>query len=148
MAHTAVIDSNGKVVNVIEADASFTMPGFTLVQSNAATIGSTYASGVFTPPPVFVAVAVPDEVKNWQGLAVMMTTPTVGAGSYDAQVRAIIAAMPSPQNVIVLAAYESSDFILRSPTLNALLCGPAPSGLGLTTAQRDALFVAAAALSL
>jgi hypothetical protein len=49
MARYALIQ-NGTVVNVIEAEPSFSMPGFTKVASDAAGVGWTYANGQFTAP--------------------------------------------------------------------------------------------------
>ncbi len=53
MAKFAVI-KNGKIVNVIDADADFTIEGFELVeetlQTGAAHITGTYKNGVFIAP--------------------------------------------------------------------------------------------------
>lgn len=47
----AVIDSSGNVINVIMADpAKDEIAGHTLVASDTAIVGGSYANGVFSPP--------------------------------------------------------------------------------------------------
>jgi hypothetical protein len=86
---------------------------------------------------------VPAVVRNWQGLAVMQTSNLADGRTYDAAMRTLIAALPAPQDIIALAAYQSADFGRSSPLLNQLF-----AALSLTQAQIDALFVQAAAINI
>jgi hypothetical protein len=56
MARKAVI-AGGIVENVIEAGDDFTLPGKTLVASDTAQIGDTYANGIFTPSAKWPSLA-------------------------------------------------------------------------------------------
>lgn len=94
-------------------------------------------NGVPTRIWVTTPAGVPQSVKNWQGLAAM------AINNLDAPMRDAIAGLPSPQNKIVQAAYDSADFVRSSPTLNQLL-----AAIGQSPAQIDALFIQAAGLSL
>lgn len=61
MARMAVVnDITGVVDNVITASPSFQIPGHTLVQSDVAGPGWTYAGGTFTPPPPVVEEPTPE----------------------------------------------------------------------------------------
>lgn len=63
----AVIDANGVVVNVIEADEGFTLDGFTLVlDDGSAKIGGTYSGTEFLPPDEMPPV--PASVSRAQAL--------------------------------------------------------------------------------
>ena len=62
MARYAVI-SDGIVENVIEADASFSLPGKTLIQSDTAGPGDTYKGGKFTKTPLVRKVKEPTDTE-------------------------------------------------------------------------------------
>jgi hypothetical protein len=95
-----------------------------------------------TAPPY---TPIPQTVANWKGLAIMRTTPCPVSPAITADAAAIAAinALPSPQNFITMAAYESADFVRTSPTLNTLL-----TAMGFTDVTIDKLFILADALAL
>ncbi len=65
MARMAVVSGDGMVVNVVEANEGFTLPGMTLVASATAGVGDSYANGSFTRPPP-LPEPVPEEVTDLQ----------------------------------------------------------------------------------
>ena len=64
MASYAQIDSNGKVVNVIEAEPDYVIKGFSLVLAEHHTwIGGTYIDGVFSEHPA-LKMPVPKKIPT------------------------------------------------------------------------------------
>jgi hypothetical protein len=92
----------------------------------------------YTPPPP----PVPDRVTNFQARAVMIATPAPGGGTlYDAVDAAIQAGKnASAAGRLAWSAWEYANEVTRAGDLVAQL----GAQLGLTEAQIDALFVAAA----
>lgn len=94
----AVIDGT-QVVNIIEAEPGFELPGFLLVPTETAGPGWAYdpVSGEFSPPPT-PPEPVPEEVEGWQAEVAMRATP-VDSGDPESQsvwdrVQDLITAMP------------------------------------------------------
>lgn len=133
-----VLHANGVVTNVIEADSAW-------IAANHPT-ADLLQDGVFVSPgatrngansyTVVSAVRVPTEVTMRQARLALL-----GANLLS-RVDTVINAMSSPQKEAARIEWEYSNALLRT---NPLVLALAPA-LGLTDAQLDALFVAAAAL--
>lgn len=125
----------GNVVNVILADPGFDLgDGSILVASDNAETGWTYDGATLAPPPP-PAPQVPEQVALWQARAALTTAGLFSQA--DAAIRA-------SGNAGVIALWDYGNMISRSsPTLAAL-----GTALNLTSAQIDALFIQAAAISL
>ena len=134
---TTVIDGT-KVVNVIEAEPGYELPGFLLVPSEEAGPGWRYLDGKFigpkpTPDPG------PQSVTRAQGKAAL-----IRAGKWN-MVLAYVASIKSPTEraLAEVALNDTTEWLRTSPFLNA-----AADALGLTSAQLDDLFREAAAIAL
>lgn len=128
------IIKDGVVVNIAEASADFAKAqGW--VQSDTASTGDLYVNGVFSaaPPP---APVIPQAVTMRQARRALRVAGMIG------RVDAAIATLPSPQKEDAQIEWEYSQEVQRH---NGLVAAMAPA-LGLTNAQIDALFIAAAAL--
>jgi hypothetical protein len=133
MHYYAQIDS-GKVVAVTQASGPIDSPNMvSIAEFDRTLIGATYASGVFTR---VVVSPVPQSVTMRQARLALL-----GAGKL-AEVDTAIAALSEPTRTAAQIEWEYSNEVQRSNGIVSQL-GPA---LGLTEAQIDALFVAAAAL--
>lgn len=133
---TAVIDDT-KVVNVIEADPEFTLPGFLLVPTDTAGPGWTYDpdSGEFSPPPP-QPEPVPQSVTMRQARLALLQAGLL------AQVDTAIDALPEPDKSAARIEWEYSQEVHRDRPFVAML---APA-LGLDDEALDALFIHAATL--
>lgn len=131
-----VVSASGTIENAILADpAVFPAPdGCSIVASEIGNIGDLFANGVVTPAPP-PPVAVPATVAMWQAKAALQ-----GAGLLDKANGAVVASGSS-----VLEAFWSGAASIdrASPTLASIA-----AVLGLSDAQVDALFIAAAGISL
>lgn len=130
----AVIDG-AKVVNVIEADPGFELPGFLLVPTETAGPGWSYVDGEFVAPEP-PAPEVPQSVTMRQARLALL-----GAGLL-AQVDAAIDQLPDPDKTAARIEWEYSQEVQRDKPFVQML---APA-LGLTEQDLDALFVQAATL--
>ena len=119
------IDATNTVVSVIDEDGISRMS----MLASALPEGAVVEPYVAPPPPI------PQTVTRFQALAVL------AAGGYLDTVRTYIATLDQ-DNVQRLAWENATDWERSSPTLNALA-----QMLGLTDAQVDDLFVAAAQVS-
>lgn len=121
-----------EVVNIIEADATFQLPGFTLVPYQPpGFIGGQFLDGVFSAPPPS-PVVVPDSVSARQfhvQLAVAGLT-------------AQVAGWVATQSAEIQAAFNFSGGFLRADPMMA----DGFTALGFTSDQIDAFFTAAALL--
>ena len=134
-----VIHSNGLVTNVVQASISWAAanaPDADVVDDSVFVgVGFTRVSeGVYTPPAD--SAPVPLRVTMRQARLALH-----GAGKLAA-VDAAIDAMPEPQKSAARIEWEYAAEVRRD---NDFVAGLAPA-LGMTDAQVDALFVAAAAL--
>lgn len=136
MARMAVI-SGVNVVNVIDADPGFKMPGFVLVQSDVAGPGWTYSGGVFTPPPS-PGPYVPPEVSGWRAIAIMRFE------NLDSEILKTIAQMKddAERTLAELAYNPGVIFERKNVILNKIL-----KELGKTDEEIDEFFRRAAALA-
>lgn len=134
---TAVIDGT-QVVNVIEAQPGFELPGFLLVPTDTAGPGWSYVEGEFVPPPA-PPQPVPQSVSRAQGKAAL-----IQAGLWSAVV-AYVDAMtdPTEKALAQVALNDTTEWLRTSPFLNA-----AATALGLTETQLDDLFLTAATIQL
>lgn len=133
----AHIIEGGAVANTIAVEALDALPGVTLIDADqhGGSIGWLWDGETLTPPPPAPPV-VPTAVTMRQARLALL-----GAGLLD-DVDAAINAMPSPQKEAARIAWEYSQEVQRHNGFVSVL-GPA---LGLTEAQIDALFIAAAGL--
>ncbi|WP_407715793.1 hypothetical protein ACJJWD_09570 [Comamonas testosteroni] len=88
---------------------------------------------------------VPAEVARWQAKLVLMRTPGQNGANLWDELMAMRAAMPDSENAVLLdaALLEVLNWRRTSPTVEW-----AAQQLGLSSAQVDELFIAAAALEL
>lgn len=133
MARFAIIDA-GRVTNVVEADEGFAQTQGWLPAGDAAP-GWLWDGAQFAPPPE-PPPAVPAAVTMRQARLALLGAGLLGA------VESAINALPSPQKEAARIEWEYSQEVQRH---NGFVSVLAPS-LGLTEAQTDALFIAAAAL--
>lgn len=138
---TAVIDGT-QVVNVIEAQPGFELPGFLLVPTDTAGPGWSYVEGEFMPPEP-EPEPVPIEVEGWQAEVAMRATPstTEGQSVWD-RVQAIIAAMPDGIEKITAQTVLARGKIRRDSPMLAQLAPLVP----LTEAQVDDMMRLAASI--
>lgn len=89
--------------------------------------------------------SVPQEVARWQAKLVLMRTPGQNGGNLWNELMALRAAMPDGENAVLLdaALLEVLNWRRTSPSVEW-----AAQQLGLSSAQVDELFIAAAALEL
>lgn len=127
MTRMAVIQ-NGIVVNIIEANDGFSVPGCSLVPSDTAGMGDSYANGTFARPAT--SVVVPEEVTDLQARLALIAADKLAA------VEAVVAAADP-------ATKAWFDRALTWRRDSAFIAALAPS-LGLTSEQIDALFIDAA----
>lgn len=133
MTRFAIIDA-GRVINIAEAEPDYAAEqGW--IAAETAQIGDLWDGEHFTPAPPPTPV-VPASVTMRQARLALL-----GAGLLD-DVDAAINAMPSPQKEAARIAWEYSQEVQRHNGVVASL-GPL---LGLTDAQIDDLFLAAAQL--
>lgn len=130
MARKAVIEG-GVVENVIEAGDDFTLPGKTLVTSDTAQIGDTYANGTFTPPT-------PPPVPIPQSVTPLQARKAINAAGLRSSIEAAVAASGQDAQ----DAWEYATVIERNNSIIASMA----AGLGLTSTQIDDLFRTAATL--
>ena len=134
------IVQEGCVINVIEADPDHLpeLPGVELVPSKTAGIGWTYADGTFKAPPELAPVqtsVVPQSVSRAQGKLAL-----IGAGLWPAVIAFVDGITDPVQKVYAeVALNDTQEWRRDSPFL-----ADAAASMGLTTAQLDALFIAAA----
>lgn len=134
---TAVIDDT-KVVNVIEADPGFELPGFLLVPTNTAGPGWSYVDGQFVAPEL-EPDPVPQSVTRAQGKAAL-----IQAGLWSAVVSYVEGiADPTEKALAEVALNDTLEWQRSSPFLNS-----AAAALGLTDEQLDDLFRQAATIQL
>lgn len=136
MTRFAIIDA-GRVINHAEAEADFAaLQGW--IPAGESRIGDLWDGEVFTPaPPAPPAPpVVPVAVTMRQARLALL-----GAGLLD-DVDAAINSLPSPQKEAARIEWEYSQEVQRH---NGFVSVLAPM-LGLTEAQTDALFIAAAGL--
>ena len=90
------------------------------------------------------AAAVPISIKAWQAKAVLAATPHPDGGTMLAAAEAAIAAMPEGMEKIAIqsAWANNADFSRTAPTIVALA-----ATLGINDARLNAMFIAAAALT-
>jgi len=118
-------DATNTVVHVIDED------GISRMSMLASELPEGNVPDPYTPPPP----PIPSSVTRFQALAIL------AAGGYLDTVRTYIATLDQ-NNVQRLAWENATDWERSSPTLNALA-----TMLGLTDAQVDELFIAAAQVS-
>jgi hypothetical protein len=137
MQRVAMVDSNNLVENVIVIDETtqptLTIPGFTLVHTDTANIGDSYDGTKFVAATP--AVVVPQQVALWQAKAALQSAGLL------AETNSAIAAM---NNDIVTSFWANAVTLDRG----SLTLADLASAINLTSAQVDALFIAAAGISL
>lgn len=133
----AVIDGEN-VVNVIEAEPGFELPGFLLVAAGAAGPGWRYIDGEFVAPDP-EPESVPQSVTRAQGKAAL-----IQAGLWPA-VLAYVQGItdPTQQALAEVALHDTLEWQRASPFLNA-----AAAELNMTDKDLDDLFRAASAIEL
>lgn len=130
----ALIES-GRVANVVEQDSTPTILGTWVACGNAGP-GWAYDGDTFTPPPMPPAPPVVPTVSRRQARRALRA-----AGLLD-DVEAAINALPEPARSDALIDWQdATEFARNWPLLITLA-----AALGLSDAQVDALFAAAAAL--
>ncbi|WP_225784659.1 hypothetical protein [Xenophilus sp. Marseille-Q4582] len=132
MTTAAILDAAGVVINIIVADPA-EVPGS--VPGEGGAIGDTWdGSGFVRPPQPEAEPVVPESVTRAQGKAAL-----VQAGLW-AGVLAYVAGIadPTQQALAEIALHDTLEWRRDSPFLAA-----AAAGLGLTSAQLDALFISA-----
>ena len=111
---TAVI-KDGEVVNVTLSPPGFEMDGFTLIASEAAQIGQSYANGVFADaPPKPIARAQVDEERDRR-----TATQFQFAGKYfqlDEKSIGRITAMGADARFAIAAGAQEGDYLWADPT--------------------------------
>ncbi len=130
----ALIDS-GLVANVVEQDSTPTIPGTWVACGNAGP-GWAYDGDTFTPPPLPPAPPVVPTVTMRQARLALL-----GASLLD-DVEAAINAMAEPARSAARIAWVDATEVRRDWPLLVQLA----EDLGLSDAEVDALFAAAAAL--
>lgn len=127
---TAVIDGT-QVVNVIEANPGFELPGFLLVPTETAGPGWAYdpVSGEFSPPPP-QPEPVPQSCTRRQGRLALL-----GVGKLDAVESAIAAIADSAERMAAQIEYEADTWERSNAFLQAMW-----AQLGGTPEQLDDLF--------
>lgn len=133
----AHIIEGGAVANTIAVEALDALVGVTLIDADAhgGGIGWLWDGETLTPPPPEPPV-VPSAVTMRQARLALL-----GAGLLD-DIDAAINGLPSPQKEAARIEWEYSQEVQRH---NGFVSVLAPM-LGLTEAQTDALFIAAAGL--
>lgn len=98
-------------------------------------------AGLDMAPPL----RIPSEVARWQAKLILMRTPGQNGANLWDELMALRAAMPDSENSVLLdaALLEVLNWRRTSPTVEW-----AAQQLGLSSAQVDELFIAAAALEL
>lgn len=98
-------------------------------------------AGLDMAPPL----RIPSEVARWQAKLILMRTPSQNGSNLWDELMAMRAAMPDSENSVLLdaALLEVLNWRRTSPTVEW-----AAQQLGLSSAQVDELFIAAAALEL
>ena len=130
----AHIINNGVIANTIEVDSLDAIPG--LIDADiGGGIGDSLIDGVIVPKPAD-PVPVPASVTMRQARLALL-----GAGKL-ADVNTAIASLPEPTKSAATIEWEYSGEVFRNKALVQTL-GPM---LGLTDAQLDSLFIAAATL--
>lgn len=126
------------VVNVIEAEPGYEIPGFLLVETQEAGPGWKYIGGQFFPPSSS-PTPIPQIVTRAQGKAAL-----IQAGKWNT-VLAYVASIKSPSEraLAEVALNDTVEWRRDSPFLNA-----AANAIGLTDAQMDDLFRTAATIAL
>lgn len=133
----ALINS-GLVANVVEQDSTPTIPGtwVACVACGNAGPGWAYDGSAFTPPPMPPMPAAVPTVSRRQARRALRA-----AGLLD-DIEAAINALPEPARSDALIDWQdATEFVRNWPLLITLA-----AALGLSDAQVDALFAAAAAL--
>lgn len=127
---TAVIDGQS-VVNVIEAEPGFDLPGFLLVPTETAGPGWTYdpVSGEFSPPPP-QPEPVPQSCTRRQGRLALL-----GVGKLDLVESAIAAIEDPTERMAAQIEYEADTWERGNAFLQAMW-----AQLGGTEQQLDDLF--------
>ena len=133
----AHIIEGGAVANTIAVESLDALQGVTLIDANlhGGSIGWLWDGETLTPPPPEPPVA-PSAVTMRQARLALL-----GAGLLD-DIDAAINGLPSPQKEAARIEWEYSQEVQRH---NGFVSVLAPI-LGLTEAQTDALFIAAAGL--
>lgn len=127
--------TNGVVSAITETHGAVNAPDMLAIASfDTSLLGSSYADGVFTPPPP--PSLVPAKITMRQARLVLFTAGLLNS------VNTAINALPSPAKDKALIEWEYSNDVVRHNGFVSTL-GPA---LGLTEEQIDALFIAGAAL--
>lgn len=132
---TAVIDGN-KVVNVIEAEPGFEMPGFLLVETGSAGPGWGYVDGEFVAPEPSTPT-VPQSVTMRQARRHLLNIGRLQ------DVDAAIDALPEPQRTAAKIDWEYSQVVERQSEF-VLMLAPV---LGWDAAGLDTMFIEADKLS-
>jgi hypothetical protein len=139
----AVIDGN-VVVNVIEAEDGFELPGFLLVDLvEPGYIGGTYQNGVFSPPQIVVPT--PEEIREAmpkltpRQLCLML--PSLGLS--EAVIEARIAAIADPTDrTYADIEWRRASYFKRTHWLVVQIA----EDLGLPAEQMDDLWLMASTL--
>lgn len=135
----AHVVENGVVVNTIEVDALDVFDG--LVDGSVGGIGWTYDGSTFTapaPPEVDPVSAVPESISRAQGKAAL-----VNAGYWAAVTAHVAAVEDETQRALAEIALNDTQEWRR----DSAFLGTLAAALGLTDAQLDELFVAAAQIT-
>lgn len=139
---TAVIDGT-KVVNVIEAEEGFELPGFLLVPTNMAGPGWSYAGGEFVAPSEPEPEPVPEEIEGWQAEVVMRLTPVDLEDEHSQnvwdRVQGIIGAMPEGPEKVTAQIVLKRGRLRRDSEMLATLAPLVP----LSSERVDDLFILA-----
>ena len=132
---------DGKVINIIEAEALDIWPGVELVEAEGAAIGDTWDGAAFHRPPP-PPEPVPAVVSRFQARAAMMLTAASDPAHENllAQVTAMVEASGDP--MAKLAWAEAIEFRRDSPLVTQLA-----AGAGLGEPELDQLFRSAAQIT-
>ena len=131
----AHVVTDGVITNAIEVSALDALPGVTLIAADTGQIGWLVVDGVITAPPT-PPVPVPESVTMRQARLALH------AAGLLSSVDTAIASMQEPAKTAALIEWEYASAVDR----NAGLVPAMAAALGMSEADIDDLFIAAASL--
>lgn len=127
----AVIDGTA-VINIIEADEDFELPGMVVAPAGSSQIGWTYEDGEFLPPDPVAPSTDPADypLLPWQFKAMVMYL------GKDTDIRAAINMIPDDlQRATAMSRYENaSSYVYGDPLMQSMRAAVGLSGQELSDA--------------